>query len=239
MKKITYCLLLIGLSFSSYAQKFTVPDRILKRVVSREFTYQDTKTFKYKIVYPKTYDASKMYKVFLGLSGGNANAQIVNYCFYTVFDSKYLENYITILPVGPLGKPLTELSSDAIHQLIAEIQKVENVTNTQWLLAGTSMGGLAAYNFATASPKLFDGIITFPGGLGDNKVSEHWKNYNILLAGGELDTADWIQLNNTTKSTLEGHVKHVEVFTIEGQGHIISPDYDIDTVYSRYFNLNN
>ena len=37
---------------------------------------------------------------------------------------------------------------------------------------------------------------------------------------------------------LKGNVKSVEVFTIEGQGHIISPDFDIDKVYSKYFTLN-
>ncbi|RED38244.1 putative esterase [Winogradskyella eximia] len=238
MKKLTYCIILICLSFSSYGQKFEVPDSILNGVESRQFKYTYTAKFNYKIVYPINYDSLTSYKVFIGLSGGNANEKIVNYCYYTLFDSKYFENYITILPLGPSGRPLSEMDSYEIDQLIADIKKNLKVTNDNWILAGTSMGGLAAYNFASARPELFEGIITFPGGLGTNKVSEQWENYKIVLAGGELDEADWISLNNSTKSELEGHVKSIEVFTIEGQGHIISPDYDIDKVYSKYFTTN-
>ncbi len=238
MKKLTYCIILACISFCSYGQNFQVPDSILNDVESRQFEYTHTAKFNYKIVYPINYDHLTSYKVLIGLSGGNANEKIVNYCYYTLFDSKYFENYITILPLGPSGRPLAEMDSYEIDQLIADIIKNQKVTKSNWILAGTSMGGLAAYNFAAARPELFEGIITFPGGLGTNEVSDKWKNYRIVLAGGELDEADWIRLNNETKSKLEGNVKSIEIFTIEGQGHIVSPDYDIDKVYSKYFNSN-
>ncbi len=238
LKKLTYCIIIIFLSLNSYGQKFEVPDSILNDVKSRQFEYTHTASFNYKIVYPTNYDSLKSYRVILGLSGGNANEKIVNYCYYTLFDSKYLDDYITIMPLGPSGRPLSEMDSDEINLLVADVIKNQKVTTNNWIVAGTSMGGLAAYNFASARPELFEGIITFPGGLGDNKVLEEWKHYNILLAGGELDEVDWINSNNKTKLKLEGKVKNVELFTIEGQGHIISPDYDIDKVYSKYFEIN-
>ena len=238
MKKITSCIILLSLCFGSYGQKFEVPDSILNDLESKQFEYTYTAEFNYKIVYPKNYNDSTRYKVFLGLSGGNATEKIVNYCYYTLFDSKYLDNYITVLPLGPLGKNLSELNSSEINHLITDLRKNLKVTNQNWIVAGTSMGGLAAYNFASARPELFEGIITFPGGLGTNEVSEQWKNYKILLAGGELDEADWVKLNNSTMTKLKGNVKDVEVFIIEGQGHIISPEYNIDKVYSKYFTPN-
>ena len=235
MKELTFCIILICLSFTTYGQKFDVPDSILTDVESRQFEYTYTAKFNYKIVYPVNYDSLKTYKVLLGLSGGNASEQIVNYCYYTLFDSKYFENYITILPLGPSGRSLAEIDSTEINQLIADIMKSQKVTNHNWIVAGTSMGGFAAFNFAYARPELFEGIITFPGGLRDEKVSEKWANYKVLLAVGELDEADWTTLNESTKSKLEGNVKGVETFIIKGQGHIISPEYDIDKVYSKYF----
>jgi len=238
MKKLIYCIFLFSISFSSNGQKFEVPDSILIGVESRQFEYTATVKFKYKIVFPIDYDRSTSYKVLIGLSGGNANEQIVNFCYYTLFDSKYFENYITILPLGPSERPLSEMDSTEINLLISDIMKNQNVTNHNWILAGTSMGGLAAYNFASERPELFEGIITFPGGLGSNEVSDKWKNYKILLAGGEYDEADWVSLNNSTRSKLEGNVKSIEVFTIEGEGHIISPAYDIDKIYSKYFTPN-
>jgi hypothetical protein len=238
MNKITFYIIIFCFNFSGYGQKFAVPEGVLDGIVSRQFEYTNDTTFDYKIVYPVNYDSLKSYKVLIGLSGGNANEQIVNYCYYTLFDSKYFDNYITILPLGPLGRPLSEMDSTEINLLMTDIMNNQKVTNQNWIVAGTSMGGLASYNFASARPDLFEGIITFPGGLGDNEVSDKWKNYKVLLAGGELDEADWKSLNNETKSKLEGNVKSIVVFTIEGQGHIISPDYDIDKVYSKYFITN-
>ena len=222
MKKLVSCIILFNLYFGSYGQKFNVPDSILNGVESRQFEYTRTAKFRYKIVYPKNYNDSTRYNVFLGLSGGNANEKIVNYCYYTLFDSAYFDNYITVLPLGPAGRPLSELDSSEIDHLITEVMNNFKVTNHNWIVAGTSMGGLAAYNFASARPELFEGIITFPGGLGSNEVSEKWKNYKIILAGGELDEEDWLELNKSTMQKLKGSVKNVDVFILEGQGHIIS-----------------
>ncbi len=236
MKVIIYCLISICLSLSSYAQKFEVPDSILNDVVSNQFEYTYTAKFKYKVVYPANYDTLKTYKVFLGLSGGNANEQIVNYCYYTLFDSKYFENYFTILPLAPSGRSLADIDSTEINLLIDDIMKNHKVTNRNWVVAGTSMGGFAAFNFANNRPELFEGIITFPGGLRTKEVTDKWANYKVLLAIGELDEPNWLSLVDRTKSRLEGNVKSVETFILKGEEHIISPDYDIDKVYSKYFN---
>ncbi len=239
MKKIIYGLILLSLNFSSFGQNFEVPDSVLNGIESRQFEYTYTAKFDYKVIYPENYDSLKTYKVLLGLSGGNANERIVNYCYYTLFNSKYFVDYITILPLGPSGRPLSDMDSTEINLLITDIKKQEKVADHHWIVAGTSMGGLAAYNFASAIPELFEGIITFPGGLGDNKVSEKWSNYKVLLAAGELDEADWIAHNERTKTKLNGKVKSIEIFVIEGQGHIVLPAYDINKVYSTYFNMKN
>ncbi len=236
-KKWTFCIVLSCLSFISYGQNFEVPDSILTGVESRQFEYTYKAQFDYKIVYPVNYDSLSTYKVLLGLSGGNASEKIVNYCYYTLFDSKYFEDYITILPLGPSGRPLSDLDSTEINYLISDIMMMQKVTDHDWIVAGTSMGGFASFNFAYARPELFEGIITMPGGLRVDNVSERWKDYNVLLAVGELDEADWTDLNETTKSKLNGHVKSLETFILKGQEHIISPEYDIDEVYSKYFNM--
>jgi predicted esterase len=235
MNKLITFIILFSLNFNVYGQNFDVPDSLLTELESKYFEYTHTTEFNYKIAYPTNYNDTSSYHVFLGLSGGNANEKIVNYCFYTLFDSKYLDNYITILPIGPFGRPLSDLDSTEINFLIADIMKHLKVSNHNWLVAGTSMGGFAAYNFACARPELFEGIITFPGGIRDNVVSEKWKNYKILLAHGELEETNWLEMIQSTKTKLNGNVKSVEVFTIEGQGHIISPEYNIDKVYRKFF----
>ena len=236
MKTFAFFLLIMCFSMNSFGQKFAVPDSILSDLESTQFEYTFTAEFKYKVVYPVNYDSSKKYNVLLGLSGGNSNEQIVNFCYYTLFDSKYFDDYITILPLGPLGRSLADIDSTEINLLIEDVMKNHNVTDKNWIVAGTSMGGFAAFNFAFVRPELFDGIITFPGGLRTDNISEEWSNYKILLAVGEFDEKDWTSLNEETEAKLKGKVKSVETLILEGQEHIISPEYDIDTVYSKYFN---
>ena len=235
MKQILFITSLLLISISSYGQNFEVPDSILTNLELREFEYTYTAKFNYKIVYPDKFDASKEYPVLLGLSGGNASEKIVNYCYYTLFKSDYLKDYITILPIGPSGKTLADLDSTEINLLISDIKGKGNTSSNNWILAGTSMGGLAAFNFALARPELFEGIITFPGGLKIEDVPEEWNNYKVLLAVGENDDENWKNIIETSKNKLIGKVKRVDTFIIEGQEHIISPDYNIDKVYEVYF----
>lgn len=67
-----------------------------------------------------------------------------------------------------------------------------------------------------------------------DEVSDKWTDYKVLSAVGEFDEAEYISLNETTKSKLEGHVKGIETFTIKGESHIISSAYDIDKISSKY-----
>ena len=235
MNKLLYIVILICLSFKCFGQNFDVPSYILDNLESRQFEYTYTAKFNYKVVYPANFDSLATYKVLLGLSGGNASEKIVNYCYYTLFDSDYFDNYITIMPLGPSGKSLADMDSTEINRLIYKITENHNVTTDNWIVAGTSMGGYAAFNFANARPELFEGIITFPGGFRNQEISDKWKNYKVLLAVGEVDEERYITLNEKTKAKLEGNVKSVETFTIKGQGHIIAPAYDIDQIYSKYF----
>ena len=235
MNKLICGIVLICISISAYGQKFAVPEGVLDGVVSKQFEYTYTAKFDYKIVYPANYDSLKTYKVFLGLSGGNANDKIVDYCYYTLFDSKYFDDYLTILPIGPSGRPLSEIDKKEMDLLVSDIMKNQKVTSKDWIVAGTSMGGLASFHIASMRPDLFEGIITFPGGFHFEEIPEEWSSYKVLLAAGELDEEDWTKLNQETKEKLEGKVKWVETFTIEGQEHIIAPEYDIDKVYRIYF----
>lgn len=133
MKILTSLLILIGLSLSIYGQNFEVPDSILKDLKSRQFEYTHTAEFNYKITFPVNYNDTTIYVLFLGLSGGNASDKIVDYCFYTLFDSKYFDNYITVMPLGPSGRPLSDLDSTEINYLIADIMKQQKVTNHNWI----------------------------------------------------------------------------------------------------------
>lgn len=216
------------------AQKFGIPPDIKKELHKKEFKFKDT-TYYYYAVYPKDYDSTKKYPVFLALSGGMANDLIVDVCYVSCFRSSYFDNYITILPIAPQERPLEGLNQDEIKGIINEVIHREAVKSNDWLLAGTSYGGNAAFNFAKVQPKIFSGIIVMPGKLNFDSIPGEWKKYKVMLAVGENDSDYWKADIERTAESLQGKVKEIIRFTIKGQGNIIRPAYKIDNLYKEYF----
>jgi hypothetical protein len=56
--------------FSALSQDISVSDLIREELIEKSFV-DNSKTFHFKVVYPKDYDSLKSYPVFLGISGGN------------------------------------------------------------------------------------------------------------------------------------------------------------------------
>jgi len=243
VKRLLLLIFLLNFANITSGQNFSVPDSILKELQLKEIKINDSATFKYKIVYPSDYDDSQKYPVILGLSGGPATEPIVDFCYYTMFRSEYLKSKVIILPVAPPRRSLAGLDSSEIKLFLHNIMRTENIENTRWVLVGSSMGGLAAFNFAKVEPRLFEGIIVLPGAPQFDDIPVAWSNYQIVLAVGEVDTTsfgnanndNWRKLNSESETKLKGKVGKIQTFIMKGQGHIVSPDYNIDLVYENYF----
>lgn len=220
------------------AQNLSVPDSILNELTTIKIPVENfvEDSLIFKVVYPNNYDANKTYPVLLGLSGGNQNEKIVNYCYAAWFKSDYFKNHITILPVNKKGKNLLHYSKNDINNTLTTIKKNFHVTNKNWIVAGTSNGGQATFNFISEDPSLFEGGIVIPGALGDSvNVDNSWKHLNIILAYGSKDSDDWAKGSKKTKKTLSKYVNNVKLLKLKGQGHILPIDFDIDSVYKIYF----
>jgi len=216
-----------------HAQDISVPDSILAEMQHKTILIYN-EVYEYKIVYPKIYDVSKRYPVFLGLSGGLANEPIVNFCYYAWFRSKYFSNYITILPISPDKNFLMDLSEIKILNLLNSFIEYENTLISNWIIAGTSNGGVTAFKFALTKPSLFEGIIVLPGAFNFLKPPVELKDYKIIIAYGEKDS-EWKSNSLQLVNDLKGIVKKLTLFEMKGQDHILNPNYDIDSVYQLYF----
>jgi predicted esterase len=241
--KIRIVLSLIIALFSNilYAQKLTIPDSILSelntKVIYSENDKSDSAIF--SVAYPANYDSTKTYPVLLALSGGNQSEKIVNYCYAAWFRSKYFKDYITILPINSKDKNLMLYSPEDIHTMVATIKRNFRVTKKNWIIAGTSNGGRATFKFIAANPRIFGGGIVMPGQLEDTiDINKSWKHLNILLAYGDQDDKDWIEATAMMKEKLSKSVKKTHVIVLEGQGHILPIEFDIDVVYKTYFEIN-
>ena len=210
------------------AQELTVPDSILSELTLDSLEIGTTRSVKIKVVYPTNYDLSKQYPVFLALSGGNQSEQIVDYCYAAWFRSAFFSDYITILPISPDKKGLRNMDSKWHKALIKGIQAKFNVSKLNWILAGTSNGGTAAFNALAANPRLFGVVITIPGALSEQKITGSWKHLKCYLLYGSEDYKGWIESVKASKKKLDGKVKLCKVIELKGQGHILPLDFDQD-----------
>ena len=227
----------IGHSFA-YSQKLSVSDSImqeLKKVVLVDKNAKED-SLVFKIVFPANYDSSKRYPVALCLSGGDQIESIVNYCYAAWFRSHYFKNYLTILPINTTGKNLKDYSDLEVKAMENVIKSNFKVTDKNWIVTGTSNGGVAAFNFISISPQLFEGAIVVPGALDTNiKANAKWNHLKIILAYGENDSQEWKDAIAETKFKLEDYVSSVKTLMLKGQGHILPLGFNIDQVYDLYF----
>lgn len=240
-KQIFLFLVIVTTSTFLVAQNLSIPDSILQELQSEKvLDLNNPKAFfNFQIVYPEDYYATKTYPVLLGLSGGNQSVEIVNYCYAAWFKSDYFKNHITILPVNTNEKSLRNYSQTEICNMLSAIKNSFRVTNKNWIIVGTSNGGVATFNFVAADPTLFQGIIVIPGVVnGQVEINDSWKHLKIILAYGENDQDDWIKGTEKTKILLNEYVEDVNTIEMKGQGHILPLDFDIDFVYKTYFENN-
>jgi predicted esterase len=228
--------LLITISFRVFSQDLSVPDSIKNELQIREYVVASD-TFSFQIVYPKNYDSTKTYPVYLALSGGNQSLEIVNYCYAAWFKSDNFDNYYTVLPIANKGGNLRDYTAEKIKNLYISVQNNLNVSSNNWILGGTSNGGVATFNFLSVNPKLFAGAIVMPGVMTEKiVVTDDWKHLKILLAFGTKDSKHWQKGVKTTQKRLKNKVKSIQTFKMKGQGHILPLSYNIDLVYHTYFN---
>lgn len=213
----------------------SVPNEIRNELSTEIVSSPNGVPFTFRVAYPKDYDANKKYRLLLGLSGGGQSLPVVDYCYAAWFRSRQFEDYITIMPVNTKSGSLSDFSAQDINDMYGAIQRFFSAKSKGWLLMGTSNGGNAAFNFIAANPGLFSGVIVAPGSLGNQEVTSDWKNLKVLLACGSEDAQDWKDATQRSKETLQGKVRSVATMELEGQGHFISIDYDMEPVFDKYF----
>jgi predicted esterase len=220
-----------------WSQDLYVSEEILNELETVQITV-DTNIYTFRVAYPANYDSEKEYKCFLGLSGGDQSLKIVNYCYAAWFRSGYFEDYITILPVvDPKEDTLNfmDYGTPRIEQILEGINENFRV-KPQWLIAGTSNGGQAAFNFVAAFPGRFEGVIVAPGQVTEeHEPNEGWNHLKVIIAYGTEDSKSWMKTSKESAKLLKKVVKSVEPIPLQGQGHILTVTFNADKMYDPYF----
>ena len=232
-------LLLTITSLFSQAQDFKLADSLFVNIVEQGYKINDTLNQQYYVEYPMGYDKSKQYPVFIGIAGGGQSDKIVRYCYGVYFKTVLLDNYIKIFPVGIPNIGIKELYDGFYSDFLKQIKDNYSCLPNQWLIGGTSNGGIASLEIVASQPALFKGIITMPGIIHKNNitVNNDWKHITALLAYGEKDSPGWIKGVHKTDSVFKANSLKSKILMLPAQGHILKMGFDIDTIYLEYFDL--
>lgn len=220
------------------AQDLSVPPEILSelKTATIQNPLEDGGEFTVKYFIPEGLNSDESHPVLLGLSGGNQSENVVKYCYAAWFRSALFSNYITVIPISNKGENMRDYTAAQINVLLASIQAHFSATENNWVVAGTSNGGVASFNFLAASPQRFQGAVVVPGMMRESiEPSAKWNHLTILLAYGDQDTKDWIEASAQTEARLKGYVKSVQTMALKDQGHYIPIHFDMDSVYRIFF----
>lgn len=229
----TFCIVTIQ------AQEIELPDSLFTNLVQTEFKINDTLSQGFYIEYPKGYNDSIKHPVFIGIAGGNQTKEFVMYCYAVYFKSSLLDDYIKVFPIAYDQNGIMSSGKDYYTSLLQTIEKNLSCESKDWLIAGTSNGGIAALELVSIRPSQFSGLITIPGIIyGDNIiVNDKWSHLNALLVYGENDSEGWINGVFKTDSVLKDNSVLSDILMLPNQGHILDVEYNIDNVYLKYFEL--
>ncbi len=234
VKFLFFLMIFLTSAVISFSQAFTIPQEIKDEQTKKEFVYNGTK-YAYKVVYPRFYDSTKKYPALIGLSGGLADGRVIDLCYGVYFRADNIQaKYITIMPFAKEEFTLKDFTEEDFKNLTELVKQKENVTENNWLAAGTSHGGNAAFNYARYFPELFEGIVVMPGMLTFDKYPEKWKEYTVVLAIGESENEDWKEHHKVAMTKLKGEVNNLIEIVMENQFHIAMPSYDISKLYEPF-----
>ncbi|MCG8574234.1 MAG: hypothetical protein MI810_05060 [Flavobacteriales bacterium] len=231
--------ILLLISTLSFAQQvdLSVPEEILNEMETVKVKVNDSTTYTFSVIQPKAFIDTTRVPVVLCLSGGNQSEEIVNYCYAAWFRTDMFNYAIKIIPHQLNGKNLRDLDSAEIVEMTTTIQKEFNTYTSDWIVLGTSNGGVGAFRFVQTQPELYSGMVVMPGAVLDIPIDKKWGHLNVLLAVGTEDNNFWHKETLKTEKRLKPFVNDVKTFEMKGIPHIVPLDYKIDVVYQAYHNL--
>ncbi len=232
--KLMLFFLIFGIGRLAFSQDLTVSEEILEKLET-VVVQTELDTFMFRVAYPDNYSEGKKYSALIGLSGGNQSEEIVNYCYAAWFKSGYFRDYVTILPVNVNKKNFRDYTTEDIERITETIRE-EFALKDQWILSGTSNGGVAAFNFIAAKPNLFSGVIVAPGIISEEITpSAEWSHLKVILAYGDKDDPTWIKASKESAKKIKKIVNSVKLVPLKNQGHILPISFNVDKMYDPYF----
>jgi poly(3-hydroxybutyrate) depolymerase len=146
----------------------------------------------YKVVLPDNYDPARAYPAVLAFGGGPQNMRVVENSLDRVWRKEAeRRGYIVVAPAAPGGKLFYEGGLLVFPQFLDRILGDYKVQGGKFHVAGSSNGGLSAFEVAARYPRYFWSVTGIPGMLNEPTPENiaPLKALCIYMDVGEFDAA--------------------------------------------------
>jgi dienelactone hydrolase len=174
------------------AQSVGLQPGVLLRVRSR--------TFRYGLYVPLSYDPSKSYALVICLHGAGFTGDAYLERWQTRLD----EGYIIACPTLPQGNWWTREATDVVLATLRELQGRYHIDPNRVFLTGMSNGGIGVYLVGSHFAPLFAGLAPMASGLDDVLLPflENLRDTPVYLIHGTQDQVMPVELSRTVAQEL-------------------------------------
>jgi predicted peptidase len=235
MKKLILLSVMICLTTSIFAQDYSLFQK-------KEFVGKDGKTLKYRVLYPKNYDKTKTYPLFVFLHGvgerGDNNESQLTHGATLFLDSLNREKHpaIVLFPQCPYDDAWAPMnytvkgerefvyqhkpneSAKLVKELLDDYRKHEAVDKNRIYIGGLSMGAMGTLDIVCRYPHYFAAASAICGGTDLSRL-KRIKNMPLRLYHGKDDDRVSVEFSRMAFYTLKAIGGKVEYKEYENVKH--------------------
>lgn len=171
--------------------------------------------------------SDQAYPLVILMGGGPGNASISQDTSRWLGSGFAQRGWMVAVPISPNNRSFRGGANNAlISELIAELQKRENIAAGKVLLAGVSNGGMSALEIARRNPQDYFGVAAIPAISSADTDNEALKDFPVYLRIGGDDQLGWADRFDETVASLTGAGVKLDADILYGAPHMFRMEWD-------------
>jgi len=189
-------------------------------------TLQDGTVLNVFLVAPEN-EADQAFPLVILMGGGPGNASISQDTSRWLGSGFAQRGWMVAVPISPNNRSFRGGVNNAlITDLIAQLQKRENIAEGKVLLAGVSNGGMSALEIARRNPQNYFGVAAVPAISSADTDNEALNGFPVYLRIGGADQLDWADRFDETVASLTDAGVVLNADVLEGAPHMFRMEWE-------------
>ena len=161
------------------------------------------------------------------MGGGPGNASISQDTSRWLGSGFAQRGWMVAVPISRNNRSFRGGANNAlIAELIAELQKRDDVVQGKVLLAGVSNGGMSALEIARRNPEKYFGVAAVPAISSTDTDNDALEGFPVYLRIGGADQLDWADRFDETVASLADAGVELNAEVLEGAPHMFRMEWE-------------